>query len=177
MITRMSATPSVSVTEAQQKLSTSAATLIDVRTPGEFRSEHAVGAINLPLDSITAEEVKRATDGAPQVYVICQGGKRSLAACEKLAASGMDHLVNVEGGTNAWVEAQLPVNKGKGVISIDRQVRIGAGLLVLTGVLLGAFAHPLWLILSGFVGAGLAFAGITDYCGMGLVLARMPWNK
>lgn len=100
-----------------------------------------------------------------------------MAACEKLTAAGVDQLTNVTGGTNAWIEAQLPVDEGKGVISIERQVRIGAGMFVFIGVLLGAFVNPLWLILPGFAGAGLAFAGITDFCGMGLVLAKMPWNK
>ncbi|MEM6884805.1 MAG: rhodanese-like domain-containing protein [Verrucomicrobiota bacterium] len=173
----MSNIPSVSVTEAQQKLESTSAALIDVRTPGEFRGQHASGAINLPLDVMTAEDVKRATDGASQVYVICQSGKRSMMACEKLVAAGMEHLTNVEGGTTAWINARLPVKQGKGVISIERQVRIGAGLLVFIGALLGFYAHPLWLILPGFVGAGLTFAGITDFCGMGLVLAKMPWNR
>ena len=169
--------PSVSVTEAATELRSPGTALIDVRSPGEFRGVHAQGSINIPLDSISIDQVQRATDGASRIFVICQGGTRSLSACQKLTASGMSHLTNVTGGTNAWVQAQLPTQKGKGVISIERQVRIGAGLLVFTGVLLGAFFHPYWLILPGFVGAGLAFAGITDFCGMGLVLARMPWNK
>ncbi len=173
----MSDIPSVSVIEAKQQLTHASTALIDVRTPGEYRGQHASGAINLPLDSITAESVKSATDGATEIYVICQGGGRSQKACEKLQAEGMTNLTNVAGGTNAWVEAQLPVDAGKGVISIERQVRIGAGLMVFIGVLLGAFVNPLWLILPGFVGAGLTFAGITDFCGMGLVLAKMPWNK
>jgi len=169
--------PSISVNEAANQLESPCNALVHVRSPGEFRAEHAEGAINLPLSSITAEKIERATDGASQVFVICQGGSRSLSACEKLAASGVKHLTNVEGGTSAWVEAALPVKKGKGVISIERQVRIGAGILVFAGVLLGTFVHPLWLILPGFVGAGLIFAGATGFCGMGLVLAQMPWNK
>jgi rhodanese-related sulfurtransferase len=175
---RMSNIPSVSATEAQQQLTSStSAVLIDVRTPGEFRSLHATPAINLPLDSITPEVVSGAIDGASKVYVICQGGKRSQSACEKLTEAGMENLVNVEGGTTAWQAANLPTVEGKGAISIERQVRIAAGLLVFVGVLLGAFVNALWLILPGFVGAGLAFAGISDFCGMGLVLAKMPWNK
>ena len=83
----------------------------------------------------------------------------------------------VEGGTKAWEAAGLPVVRGQGVISIERQVRIGAGTLVLLGVLLGSWVDPFWFFLSGFVGAGLIFAGITDWCGMGLLLAKMPWNQ
>ena len=86
-------------------------------------------------------------------------------------------LIIVAGGTSAWESAGLPVNKGKGVISLERQVRIGAGLLVLAGVALGHFVHPGFYGLSAFVGAGLTFAGITDFCGMGLILAKMPWNN
>ena len=69
------------------------------------------------------------------------------------------------------------MTKGKGVISIERQVRIGAGTMVLAGVLLGHYVYPGWYFLSGFIGCGLIFAGITDWCGMGLLLAKMPWNQ
>ena len=86
-------------------------------------------------------------------------------------------MVNVEGGTLACVEAGLPVVRGKKAISLERQVRIAAGSLVLLGVLLGWFVHPAFIGLSAFVGAGLVFAGITDTCGMGMMLARMPWNQ
>jgi hypothetical protein len=62
-------------------------------------------------------------------------------------------------------------------MSLERQVRIAAGSLVLLGVALGAFVSQ-WLYgLSAFVGAGLVFAGLTDTCGMGMLLARMPWNR
>lgn len=173
----MSEINTLTVKETSERLSAPSAVLIDVRTPGEFSRKHAANAINLPLDTISVEKVKSATDGATEFYLICQGGKRSLAACEKLCSAGLQNITNVEGGTNAWVEAGLPVVTGKGVISIERQVRIGAGVLVFAGVLLGALLSPYWLILPGFVGAGLVFAGITDFCGMGMVLAKMPWNK
>ena len=84
----------------------------------------------------------------------------------------------VEGGTQAWVAAGLPVVKGsKSAISIERQVRIGAGILVLTGVILGSLIHPAFFGLSAFIGAGLVFAGVTNWCGMGLLLAKAPWNR
>ena len=85
--------------------------------------------------------------------------------------------MNVEGGTKACEQAGLPLVRGKQVISLERQVRIAAGSLVLTGVILGWFVHPIFFGLSAFVGAGLVFAGVTDTCGMGLLLARMPWNR
>ena len=83
----------------------------------------------------------------------------------------------VEGGTEAWIAAGLPVSRGVAkVISLERQVRIVAGTLVLTGVLLAYFVHPAFVGISAFVGAGLIFAGVTDWCGMGLLLAKLPWN-
>jgi len=85
--------------------------------------------------------------------------------------------VNVEGGTLAWDQAGLPVTRGKKMMSLERQVRIAAGSLVLIGVVLAWMVHPYLIRLSAFVGAGLVFAGITDTCGMGMLLARMPWNQ
>jgi hypothetical protein len=71
----------------------------------------------------------------------------------------------------------LPLAQGKKAISLERQVRIAAGSLVLLGLVLGWLVHPYFLGLSAFVGAGLFFAGVTDTCGMGMLLARMPWNQ
>ncbi len=108
---------------------------------------------------------------------ICRSGSRGRQACEKFRAAGFANVVNVEGGTLAWEQAGLPVVRGKKAISLERQVRIAAGSLVVLGTALGAFVHPAFLGLSAFVGAGLVFAGITDTCGMGMMLARMPWNR
>ena len=83
----------------------------------------------------------------------------------------------IEGGTDLWSERGLPVEKGKGSISLERQVRIVAGTLVFLGTLMGTVVNQYLLIIPGFVGAGLIFAGITDTCAMGLLLAKMPWNK
>ena len=98
-------------------------------------------------------------------------------ACAKFIAAGFTNVVNVEGDTLVWAEAGLPVVRGKKAISLERQVRIAAGSLVLTGAILGWLVHPAFIGLSAFVGAGLVFAGVTDTCGMGLLLARMPWNQ
>ena len=102
------------------------------------------------------------------------GGRRRARSSWRL---DITNVVNVEGGTTACVEAGLPVVRGKKAISLERQVRIAAGLLVLLGVLLGFLVHPVLFGLSAFVGAGLVFAGVTDFCGMGMLLARMPWNQ
>lgn len=151
--------------------------LIDVRTPAEFRGVHAVGARNVPIDELDlhADELRQAAAAGP-LYLICQGGGRSKKACERLAAKGIG-VVNVTGGTNDWVAAGLPVERGKATISLERQVRIAAGSLALTGALLAWFVHPAFVWLSAFIGAGLVFAGVTDTCGMGMMLAKMPWNR
>ena len=152
--------------------------LIDVRTPVEFREVHVEFARNVPLDHLAAANIAAGRNGASgPLYVICRSGSRGKQACEKLQALGYTNVVNVEGGTKAWDEAGLPVVRGQKAMSLERQVRIAAGTLVLVGALLGYFAHPYWIGLSAFVGAGLVFAGVTDTCGMAMVLARMPWNR
>jgi rhodanese-related sulfurtransferase len=149
--------------------------LIDVRTPAEFREIRVEGAENIPLDRLDPDGLSKDDDGP--LYVICRSGNRGAKALEKLIAGGHGDVVNVEGGTLACVEAGLPVVRGQKTISLERQVRIAAGSLVVVGTVLGAFVSPYWLGLAGFVGAGLVFAGVTDTCGMGMVLARMPWNQ
>lgn len=160
------------------RLSGAKVELIDVRTPVEFREVHVDFARNVPLDRLTTEAIAAARNGSAHepLYVICRSGSRGQQACEKLAAAGLN-VVNVEGGTMAWDQAGLPVVRGRKAISLERQVRIAAGLLIVTGSALGYFVHPAWIGLAAFVGAGLTFAGITDTCGMGLILARMPWNQ
>lgn len=150
--------------------------LIDVRTPVEYREVHVAFARNVPLDQLKPSELTAGRNGDP-LYVICRSGGRGKQACEKIAAAGFTHVVNVEGGTQAWDQAGLPVTRGKKGMSLERQVRIAAGSLVLTGAVLGYLVHPYWIGLSAFVGAGLIFAGVTDTCGMGMMLARMPWNR
>jgi rhodanese-related sulfurtransferase len=153
--------------------------LLDVRTPVEFRELHATAARNVPLDRLDPVAVMQARNGSKDepLYLICRSGSRGRQACEKFLAAGFPNVVNVEGGTLAWAESGLPVVRGKKAISLERQVRIAAGSLVLLCVLLGWLVHPAFLALAAFVGAGLVFAGITDTCGMGLLLARMPWNQ
>ena len=153
--------------------------LVDVRSPGEFNAVHAEGAILCPLDTLNPRQLAQqlGLSSSSTAALLCAAGNRAKKASEKFLAEGIPYCLVVEGGTQAWEAAGLSVIKGKGVISIDRQVRIGAGSLILTGVLLGYFIHPVWYFLSGFVGFGLIFAGITDWCGMGLLLAKMPWNQ
>ena len=153
--------------------------LIDVRTSGEYRRTHAASARSVPLDHLNPAEVMNSRAAATDrpLYLICRSGRRSRQAVAKFQAAGLPNIVNVEGGMIAWERAGLPIVRGAGPISLERQVRIAAGSLVVLGTTLGAFVHPAFLALAGFVGAGLVFAGVTDTCGMGLILARMPWNR
>jgi rhodanese-related sulfurtransferase len=154
--------------------------LIDVRTPVEFAEVHAEGAQLIPLDALDPKAVmsdRNGSDGEP-IYVICKSGGRSAKAVEKFRAAGFTDVLSVEGGTTAWEQAGLPVVRGTNkVISLARQVRVGAGSLVLLGVLLGWLIHPAFFALSALAGGGLVFAGITDWCGMAMLLAGMPWNQ
>jgi rhodanese-related sulfurtransferase len=150
--------------------------LLDVRTPLEFHEIHVDFARNVPLDRLDAQSVERKGWGNDPLYVICRSGSRGKQACERLSAAGLN-VVNVEGGTLAWEAAGLPVVRGKKAISLERQVRIVAGFLVLVGAILAMTVHPYFAGLSAFIGAGLMFAGISDSCGMGMLLARMPWNQ
>ena len=153
--------------------------LIDVRTPVEYREVHVEVARNVPLDQLDPAAVMQARNGSANepLYLICRSGSRGQQACEKFLKAGFSNVVNIDGGTLACVEAGLPVVRGKKAISLERQVRIAAGSLVLLGAGLGAFVNPAFIGLSAFVGAGLMFSGITDTCGMGMLLARMPWNQ
>ena len=153
--------------------------LIDVRTPAEYRELHAEPARLVPLEALDPKAVitARTGTGDDPLYLICRTGSRGRKACEKFLAAGYRNVVNVEGGTLAWEQAGLPVVRGKKTIALERQVRIAAGALVLLGTALGAFVHPAFLGLAAFVGVGLVFAGVTDTCGMAMLLARMPWNQ
>ena len=153
--------------------------LIDVRTPVEFREVHVAFARNERLDRLDPQALIASRNGASQqpLYVICRSGNRANQACEKILAAGFTNIVSVEGGTLAWEQAGLPVTRGKKAISLERQVRIAAGLLVVIGAALGYFVDKNWIGLSAFVGAGLTFAGITDTCMMGMLIAKLPWNR
>lgn len=153
--------------------------LIDVRTPSEFQEVHLKVAKSVPLEKLDPKEFITQRNGNLDrpLFVICASGTRGKQACEKFHAAGFTNVINVEGGTKACVEAGLPVNRGRKVISLERQMRILMGLFVLTGVALGFLVHPVLFGLSAFVGCGLVFAGITDICPLSMLVAKMPWNQ
>ena len=169
----------ISVKQLAELKNQSSLEIVDVRTPVEFREVHVVGARNVPLDSLDTKQVSSNRNGnaSEPLYLICKSGGRSSKAAQKFIDAGFDNVVSVDGGTSAWDAAGYPVERGKKAVSLERQVRILAGFLVLSGVVLSYFVHPYFVGLSAFIGAGLMFAGITDTCGMGMMLAKMPWNQ
>lgn len=149
---------------------------INVCTPAEYKEKHIEGVRNVPLDEIE----KRAGEfaGKTTLYVHCRSGNRSSQAIEKLTKMGIKaELVNVQGGLTAWGDAGFATLSLTNRLPLMRQVLITAGSLVLLGNILALVVAPQWIFLSVFVGAGLTFAGVSGWCGMSFVLAKMPWNK
>jgi rhodanese-related sulfurtransferase len=148
------------------------ATLIDIRAADEHARSRIPGAVNAPLGS------ELSLGDAPAVIFHCRSGMRTDANAGRLAAASPCEAYLLEGGIDAWKAAGLPlITDAKAPLEIMRQVQITAGLLVLTGVILSLLVAPAWIALSGFVGAGLTFAGATGWCGMARLLSLMPWNR
>jgi len=161
--------------EAARYLENGSAVLVDVRTPVEFAAFHATPALNIPLDRL-AEDALRTACGSKRLLFICQSGTRGGKACEAAAKMGFSPT-NVTGGTVAWGAGGFSVQRGKQVMSLERQVRIAAGALVALGTLAAILVSNIFLAIPLIVGSGLVFAGITDTCFMGMQLAKMPWNQ
>ena len=157
--------------------------LIDVRGAAEFQAHHITGSFNIPLDSITADRVEKLLENQnirenETVYLICKSGMRSKMAQEKLTAS-LRHVICIEKGIDGLKsDNKIKFNKAEtAVITLDRQVRITIGALIVAGILIGIFMHPAGYGLAGFVGLGFMISGITDWCGIALLIAKLPWNK
>lgn len=147
--------------------------IIDVRSAAEFATGHIPGAMNVPLEQV---EARTADIGDGPLIIVCEAGTRAAIVAGWL---GKRQPVSVlRGGTAAWRKAGLPlVTCAPSRWTLERQVRLGAGVIVLAATLLSVFVNPRWVYPAMFVGAGLTFAGLTNICGMAVVLARMPWNR
>jgi rhodanese-related sulfurtransferase len=150
--------------------------VVDVRTPAEFETAHIEGAINLPLDQVDAHLGRIVSDAGGRMVLICQSGARAGQACTTLAGAGLADAAVMTGGMNAWIAAGGPIRAGRQRWSLERQVRLTAGLIVFTMVLLSIW-FPVTSVVAGAVGAGLAVAALTNTCAMGALLARLPYNR
>jgi rhodanese-related sulfurtransferase len=160
----------------RERLDAGNAVLIDIREADEFARVHIKGAQLQPLSQW--EKAHLTIDPDADVIFTCRSGMRTGGACDRLAARVLGDAYVLDGGINAWHSAGLPVETDADApLEIMRQVQIAAGSLVLLGVALGFLVAPGWFALSGFVGAGLTFAGATGFCGMARVLMLAPWNR
>jgi rhodanese-related sulfurtransferase len=166
--------PHLSPAEAQTLLA-KGAKLIDIRGSDEYAREHIPGARSMPLDRLAPGGLD---DHADAIIFHCKSGHRTKMNAAALSASSNCEVYILDGGIEAWKASGHAVAKdAKQPIELNRQVQIAAGGLALTGFLLGLLVHPGFYALSGAVGAGLVFAGLTGTCAMASLLKLMPWNK
>ncbi len=152
--------------------------VVDVRSPAEFREVHISGSLNIPVDELDRSMPDlRDKAQSKKIALVCRKGIRSKAAYSRLQKENIPNSYALAGGIDSWLEAGCAVVEGPKTMSLERQVRIGAGAFVLTGVILGAFIHPAFLVIAAIVGAGLVYAGITDTCLLANLLSAMPWNR
>lgn len=168
--------PNLDPATIARRLKDGSLTLIDIRETDEHAREHVPGSVSLPLSGL--KEGHLSVRAAGDVAFHCKSGMRTSMNCGELSRHVSGPAYIMEGGLEAWKKAGLPVNRDKAApLELNRQVQITAGLLILTGALLSVILHPAFIGLPAFVGAGLTFAGFTGWCGMGLLLARAPWNR
>jgi rhodanese-related sulfurtransferase len=150
--------------------------LIDVREPIEHAEMQIPAARLIPLGQL--EKRMEEIDRHRPVIVMCRGGKRGMEALKQLKAHGITQVRNLEGGILGWKEAGLPVvTSGKKGLPLMQQVQLTIGLGVLTGAILALTVHPNWVFLCAFFGAGLTMAGSTGWCGLAILMSKMPWNR
>lgn len=161
--------------EAKAWLDRNEAVLLDVREAAEYKATHIPGSHWIPLGQISAARLPRGHH--KKILIHCQAGKRGEKACTTLMAEQSDlDVYNIEGGLNAWAAAGLPMQTGT-VLPLNRQVQVAVGLLLVLFTVAGFGVHPVFHILAGLMGPGLINAGVTGWCGMAMVLAKMPWNR
>ena len=151
--------------------------LLDVRTPAEFEAVHIRGAYNVPLDTLAEHREELRLHVREPIVLVCRSGQRARQAEQALREIGMENLHILDGGMNAWEAAELPVERGRQRLSLERQVRIAAGALAATGGILALLVNPLFALVPAFIGSGLVLAGVTDFCPMALLLAKLPYNR
>ena len=167
--------PVISPAETLQKLRDGKIRLVDIREPDEVNAVRVPGAEVAPLSVIKWTRLAPASPDLPIVFT-CNSGNRTTKQSGLLEELAGGPALQMEGGVSTWAKQGLPVERGRQSMPLFRQIQIAAGSLVLIGVIGSAFWHPFfWL--SAFVGAGLVFAGISGFCGLGVLLSHMPWNR
>lgn len=153
------------------------AVVVDVREPAEHAAEKIPGATLTPLGMVSKSSLP-VCEGK-KLVIHCRSGKRSTSACEKLLAEDPNlEIYNLEGGISAWgAMGHQIAQSGKFFLPLDRQVQLTIGLMLIAGSILGYLFSPAWFFLTGFIGAGLAIAGLTGFCGLAMLIAKMPWNQ
>ncbi|MFF4580675.1 rhodanese-like domain-containing protein [Streptomyces sp. NPDC001389] len=150
--------------------------VLDVRTPGEFRTVHIPGSYNVPLDTLREHRAELLTHLDEDVVLVCRSGARAAQAEQALAEAGLPNLRVLDGGMMAWEAAGAPVNRGEARWELERQVRLIAGSVVLVTGIVGVFVPGVHLIGTA-IGAGLTFAALSNTCAMGMMLAKLPYNR
>lgn len=150
--------------------------LLDVRSALEYSDAHIKNSINIPIDMLTSK-IKDLSGSGQAYIVLCRTGNRSPMAADMLVQSGISSVKVMEGGIERWKKERLPLIKGQGGVSLERQVRLIAGIMMLLGILLAWLIHWGFIFISVWVACGLIFAGITDSCLMGMLLMKFPYNK
>lgn len=162
--------------EVQARIAAGRAVLVDIREADEFARMHIPGARSQPLSAF--ELAHLTIDPDADVVFTCRTGMRTAGACDRLAARISGDAFVLDGGLDAWAKAGFPIEENRKVpMEINRQVQISAGLMILTGVILGFTLAPGWFGLSAFVGAGLTFAGLSGTCALARLLMLAPWNR
>ncbi len=169
--------PTLSPQHAFEMFKNGEVRLIDIRESSEYAEKFIPGARHVPLSAIATQDLKDTNAPDKPLVFFCHSGNRTAKAAERLERlAGNVKAFQIEGGMSAWETAGLPVERGNAPFSLFRQIQISAGSLVLLGILGSYVWHPMYW-LAGFVGAGLIFAGVTGFCGLGVLLSHMPWNR
>ncbi|GLY06436.1 rhodanese-like domain-containing protein [Actinoplanes sp. NBRC 101535] len=150
--------------------------ILDVRTPGEFETAHIPGAYNVPLDLLREHRTELRAHLDDQVVLVCRSGARAAQAGQTLAEVGLPNVKILDGGMLAWQHTDAPVNRGRTRWDLERQVRLVAGIIVLSSVL-GSLLVPGLQWVAALMGAGLTAAALTNACAMGMLLAKLPYNR
>lgn len=165
----------ISAADLKKMLAEDACSIIDIRDQDEHRSGAIQGSVNIPMSKLSQEGIKNLEHDV--IVVHCLSGMRSAKACENLKHIEGKTIYQLEGGLKAWKTINGDVVRQTTRFTLMQQVQIIAGGAVLAGALLSLLVHPNWVYLSAFFGAGLLFAGLSGWCGMARLLAKMPWNK